>query len=153
MRKKEMHGMHKTSEYKTWQNIKARCYNKKRKGYKNYGQKGITVCERWEKSFVAFLKDMGYKPFSEAQIDRIDNDGNYEPDNCHWVTAAENSRNKASTRLSIEKARDIRFQYSLGNITMHKLASIYNVGYTTINCIINNLQWKEITKENIQVRW
>ena len=83
-----------TPEYRTWVNMKQRCYNKNVKAYPRYGGRGITVCDRWMHDFRTFLKDMGYKPFPRAQIDRIDNDGNYEPANCRWVTALENIRNR-----------------------------------------------------------
>ena len=84
-----------TSEYRAWVNMKQRCYNKNDKAYHRYGGRGITVCERWMHDFRTFLKDMGYKSFPKAQIDRIDNDGNYEPGNCHWTTALENMRNRS----------------------------------------------------------
>jgi hypothetical protein len=76
-----------------------RCYSKTCNGYQNYGGRGITVCERWRNSFEAFRADMGEQPSDKHQIDRIDNDGNYEPGNCRWATAKENSRNKRNHRL------------------------------------------------------
>ena len=83
-----------TPEYKSWVGAKQRCYNHKAKGFHRYGGRGIIVCERWIHDFRTFLKDMGYKPFKGAQIDRIDNDGNYEPGNCRWVTPKENCKNR-----------------------------------------------------------
>lgn len=89
------HGMTGSPEYKTWFNLKQRCNNPNTISYHRYGGRGISVCESWKNSFEAFFKDMGYKPFKGAQIDRTDNEGNYEPDNCRWVTAKQNSQNKS----------------------------------------------------------
>jgi len=70
-----------------------RCYNHQRKNYDRYGGRGITVCKRWREAFAAFLEDMGEPPTQQHSIDRINNDGNYEPGNCRWATALEQSRN------------------------------------------------------------
>ncbi len=91
----EKHGMCGTPEYNTWHSMKTRCYNKNVTYYKYYGGRGIKVCESWKNSFRAFYNDMGNKPFPKAQIDRINNDGNYEPGNCRWVTPKQNSQNKS----------------------------------------------------------
>lgn len=93
------HGMCNTSEYKTWTGILARCTNRNRKAYPHYGGRGITVCEEWHRSFEAFLNDMGMKPFESAQIDRIDNNKGYYPQNCRWTTPKRNSNNRRNNRL------------------------------------------------------
>lgn len=139
--KNEKHGMTKTSEYQVWAGMKARCYNKKNKRYSRYGGRGITVCGRWFNSFLTFLEDMGNKPFPKAQIDRIDNDGNYSPDNCQWTTCKENIRNSAHAKLTIDIANEIRKIYKKGNSTYKELGIIYGTNPMNIRHIINNKTW------------
>lgn len=83
-----------TSEYRTWQHMIGRCTQPSRKDYKNYGGRGISVCERWKDSVQDFLKDMGPKPSAKHSLDRIDVNGNYEPSNCRWATWREQRMNQ-----------------------------------------------------------
>jgi hypothetical protein len=88
------HSKSRSAEYYAWQNMIQRCYNEKHPDYKNYGGRGITVCERWLTSFENFYADMGPRPTPEHSIDRYpDNDGNYEKSNCRWATRSEQRRN------------------------------------------------------------
>lgn len=92
------HGMHGTRIYFTWQNMKARCHNPENHHFKWYGARGIRVCEEWRNSFEAFYDwamANGYR--DDLTIDRIDNDGNYEPSNCRFVTIADQNRNTSRT--------------------------------------------------------
>lgn len=89
----------KYATYTIWQAIKRRCRSKSDKRYSDYGGRGIDVCNEWYDSFESFLDCMGVRPSKGHQIDRIDNDGNYEPKNCRWVTRKENSRNKRNNRF------------------------------------------------------
>jgi hypothetical protein len=87
------HRMHGSRTYKTWGSMLRRCLRSTATGYQNYGGRGITVCERWRGSFANFLADMGPRP-EGMSLDRINNDGNYEPGNCRWATAKEQTDNR-----------------------------------------------------------
>jgi hypothetical protein len=88
------HGMSKSPEYHSWTGMKRRCYYSKGKDYKDYGQRGIRVCDRWVNSFDNFLTDMGLRPSAKHSLNRIDNDGNYCLENCKWSTQAEQQQNR-----------------------------------------------------------
>lgn len=90
------HGYAGTSIYQLWGSMIERCTNPKSTSFENYGGRGITVCKRW-KSFVNFFADMGEKP-AGRMLERKNNDGDYSPDNCVWVTRSEQNRNTRRTR-------------------------------------------------------
>ena len=95
----ELHGKAGTKLHYVWTAMIQRCTNPNNKDWKDYGGKGITVCERWRFSFQAFLDDLGPQPTPKHEIDRILSTGNYEPGNVKWSTRKEQNRNKKSNRL------------------------------------------------------
>jgi hypothetical protein len=102
------HGLHKHPIYKAWRNTKERCYNPKYAYYRNYGGRGIEVCEKWRDSFDAFYEDMWPTWQRGLQLDRVNNDGDYAPENCKWSTPLENTanrRNSVLTAVQISTAR------------------------------------------------
>jgi hypothetical protein len=92
------HHMSDTPEYIAWEAINQRCNNQENPNYKNYGARGISMCERW-RSFEAFIEDVGPRPSSKHSIDREDNSGGYTPENCRWATGKIQHRNKRSNRI------------------------------------------------------
>ncbi len=91
------HGLCKTPEYRAWIAMKHRCYNHKTPRFNRYGARGIIVCDRWLNSFENFFVDMGVRPSENHSLDRIDNNGNYEPSNCRWATIKEQNDNKCDS--------------------------------------------------------
>lgn len=96
--KVERHGMYKTREYSIWNAMKTRCLNPNGLRYHRYGARGITVCDRWLHSFKNFYEDMGARPSDKYSLNRIDNNGNYEPGNVEWATITEQALNKGQRK-------------------------------------------------------
>lgn len=91
-------GYNTSKEYMTWLAMKSRCYNSNNISYKYYGERGIKICERWLNNFENFLTDMGKAPTKDHSIDRINNDGNYEPSNVRWTLPIEQANNRRIRR-------------------------------------------------------
>jgi hypothetical protein len=109
-----------SSTYRAWNSMIARCEYSGNVSFANYGGRGISVCRRWRRSFIAFLSDMGERPLNKS-IDRIDTNGNYNPKNCRWATSEEQARNRRNnvvvtiasrTACSTEWARRIGISQS-----------------------------------------
>lgn len=93
------HGLSRTRLYNIWQAMKTRCYNKNHKFYKDYGGRGVKICDEWQHDFMSFRKwaiNNGYK--DGLTIDRIDVNGNYEPSNCRWATMSVQNKNKRTKK-------------------------------------------------------
>lgn len=102
--------------------MRARCMNPNHRAYKWYGARGIVVCDRWQ-SFDLFSEDMLNGYVQGLQLDRLDNNGPYAPDNCQWVTAKQNCRNRRSTRL---------IDTPSGSMSLAEAAETFNIAASTI---------------------
>lgn len=100
MGNRTVHGMCHTPEYHAWESMRTRCHaGEESIHYDKYKARGIKVCEEWEQSFVAFYEHVGPRPSPEYTLDRVNNNGNYEPGNVRWATRREQQRNKRTTSM------------------------------------------------------
>ena len=133
------HGMTKTNLHKVWLQMRDRCKNKANKSYKNYGGRGITICKRWD-NFAKFYIDMGECP-KGLTLERIDNDGNYEPSNCKWSTRTEQNNN---SRINVI------IEYKGQRLTMAEWARLIGIKYNTLLYRLRRYNWpieKALTKK------
>lgn len=129
-----------TKIYKSYYAMLDRCYNKNATGYKCYGGRGIKVCERWRNSFKKFYKDMGDRP-NDMQLDRIDNDGDYTPENCKWSTRTEQMRNRTNTVLSDDIVIGMYAYRDMGK-TIKETAILLGISESNVNSVLYNGVWK-----------
>lgn len=124
--------------------IKNRCYNNKSKLYRNYGGRGIFVCKEWlddPQLFIEYVCSLeGFDDLS-LSLDRIDNDGNYEPKNIRWANNSTQAQNRRGVKLTKEDIDDIRSMYDSGNYFMKEIASKFDVSISRISQIINKRTW------------
>ena len=140
------HGGKGTKLYNVWSHIKQRIFNPNVKQFKDWGGRGITICPEWTNDYIKFRDwalSNGYT--EELQINRINNNGNYEPSNCNFIPAKENVRNRRGQKIkSMEMANEIRDLHATGNYTQKELAEKYNVSREHISNIISDKSWKNI---------
>ena len=129
---KSEHRMSYTRVYKTWQGMKSRCSYQSDKQYKNYGGRGIKVCNEWQK-FKPFCKwafDNGYA--DDLTIDRINVNGNYEPSNCRWIDRKSQANNRTNNKV-IEYNNEIH--------TLSEWSEILCINYSTLSARLNKYKW------------
>ena|ERR1700733_11571516 len=125
-----------TIEYKTWMSMRYRCAHSP-----GYIRRNTTVCERWD-DYENFLADMGRKPSPELTLERMDNDGNYEPGNCKWGTREEQRKNQKTRILDRDKVNQIRGLYRRGIYTPKQFGYLFDISKFTVYSIVNNNTWK-----------
>lgn len=130
----------KPSGYESWMAMRSRCNNPNDPAYSRYGGRGISVCKEWD-SFGRFMVDMGSRPTSRRQIDRTNNDGNYEPSNCKWVLPIENARNRRNNKLDKYKAEEIRNMVGKG-IKQEDIARKFGICGSMVCQIKKGMSWR-----------
>lgn len=145
---KSKHGQSESRLYAIYKNMKARCLNVNNRYYKNYGGRGITVCDEWKNSFESFYDwamDNGYR--EDLTIDRIDVNGNYEPSNCRWATMKQQNRNRRNSRMieSNGEMKTLQEWSEILGMTRTTLSRRLSAGYT-INDIRKGIEHDEIKR-------
>lgn len=140
------HGRTPKKLYQKWRSMNDRCRNENNNRFHRYGGRGITVCEEWMDftSFKEWAIKFGWN--EQLEIDRVNNDGNYEPQNCRFVTRAKNCQNKGNNKLSIDSAREIRRLHASGmtisEIERHLKESLgIKISWTMVKKVIQNKSW------------
>lgn len=130
---KTKHGLRNTRLYKTWSNIKSRCYNPNKDTFNYYGERNIIMCDEWKENFLSFYNwsiEHGYK--EELTIDRINPNGNYEPNNCRWITMKKQQNNKLNNHYIIYKGE---------KHTLMEWSEILNINYKALHKRLAYLNW------------
>lgn len=147
--KSRTHGLGDSTMYWRWANMIHRCYVEKNRSYHRYGGRGISVCDRWRFGIGAksgmelFYADMGDPPFPGASLDRIDNDGNYEPENCRWADSSCQVQNSTISKLTAASVRRIKQQWGQGR-SIVDLAAEYGVSQNAVRAVVKNKSWRNV---------
>lgn len=143
-KRKVKHGKSGSVLYQKWAAMKARCCLKSNKSYLNYGGRGIIVCDAWHEflNFKIWAEKNGYKDF--LSIERINNDGNYCPSNCTFITMAKQQRNRQDTKLNTTKVKIIRWLWDETNLTQRQIGVFYDVSAKYVSKVIRNKVWIDI---------
>lgn len=138
-------------EFRSWRAMVQRCTNKNHAAFARYGGRGISICQRWRESFEAFLSDMGPRP-EGTTLDRFpDPNGNYEPGNCRWATAAQQNRNTRSTVITEEVVRYIHARCEAGE-SRASIAEALGLRTRTVDDIRSGRRWKEFAPAHVLLR-
>ena len=142
------HGMSGSPEFYVWSTMIQRCTNTNHHKFPNYGGRGISICAAWLADFNSFYADMGPRPSSKHSIDRINNDGNYEPSNCRWATASQQVSNRRPLRTFGENNKNSKLRQSDVEMVLssprsnQELARLFNVSSAAIYNLRNGKSWK-----------
>lgn len=126
------HGCRQTPEYAAWSSMKERCLNPKNPKFHCYGGRGIQICERWLRSFAAFLEDVGPRPSDKHSLERSDTNGDYCPENCSWATQRIQQNNRRNNR---------RIQFRGMTLTLAEWSRILKIDYHKLEARINRHDW------------
>lgn len=129
-------------EYHAWSAMKTRCYNKADADYKNYGGRGIKVCSEWLHSYETFIVAVGKRPSANYSLNRIDNNGDYTPTNCHWATAQEQADNKRSYKNNKSGITGVSQEKSTGRWKAAALRTCLYVGYDFFEACCARKSWE-----------
>jgi len=138
------HGLNKHPLYSVWHSMKTRCYVKKNRAYKWYGGRGIAICNEWLNDVRCFYDWALANGFVHGlQLDRINNEGNYEPNNCRFVSSKVNIRNSRHIKLTIDDVKSIKFLIYKG-VEPKYIAKLYHITKEHVYNIKHNKSWKDI---------
>lgn len=129
-------------EYQAWQDMIKRCTRPSNPYYKDYGGRGITVCEQWLTSFAAFFAELGPRPSPKHSLDRKNNNLGYIPGNCRWATKAQQNQNHRRVKLTMERVREIRC-LAANDVPQSELSRRFGVNQSSISLIVNNKTWRD----------
>lgn len=130
-------------EYTSYNNMKARCYNEKYSLFHRYGGRGITVCDKWMRSFINFYNDMGDCP-EGMSLDREDNNGNYNPENCRWADVYQQAQNSSITKLNPIAVKTIRWLLINTKKSQRDIAKAYGISQSLIGAVSTKKAWSNV---------